>query len=352
MRDLGRLLFGIGGVTFMKFGYGCEHEQYQPLTLLEHAVEAERAGFDTIWTSDHFHPWAHTNAAGGFSWVWMAAAAERTKRVEIGTGVMCPTIRYHPGVVAQAFATLRNMYPERIFVGLGSGEAINEVPLGFAWPSFKERAERLEESIKIMKLLWSGSFVSFKGKYYRLRKANLYTKPSSPPPIYVAAFGPTVAEIAGRHADGFVTGAAVIDQEHYREVLLPALERGAKSAGRDPNEIIRTIEIYIAYDEDYEKALRAARFWAGGLLPAISSQSWAVTDPREVEKNGMLVADKHVAQAWSVGTKPEDYIKQLEKYVKMGFEHINVVSSSPDPIKTIRMYGKHVLPYIRSTYAK
>jgi coenzyme F420-dependent glucose-6-phosphate dehydrogenase len=308
----------------LKIGYGAEHEQYQPLTLLEHAVEAEKAGFDSIWTSDHFHPWAHTNAAGGFSWVWIASAAERTKRVEIGTGVMCPTIRYHPAIVAQAFATLRNMYPGRIFLGLGTGEAINEVPLGYSWPSFKERAERLEESIKIMKLLWSGTFVDFRGKHYTLRKANLYTKPSSPPPIYLAATGPTVAEIAGKHADGFLTIGAVAEQERYNQVLIPAMEKGAKSAGRDPREIIRGVEIYIAYDEDYEKALHAARFWAGGLVPAM--QKYLVSDPREVEQHGLLVGDKQVAQAWSVGTRPEEYVKQLERYVKMGFEHINVVS--------------------------
>jgi coenzyme F420-dependent glucose-6-phosphate dehydrogenase len=128
------------------------------------------------------------------------------------------------------------------------------------------------------------------------------------------------------------------------------MEKGAKSAGRDPREIIRGVEIYIAYDEDYEKALHAARFWAGGLVPAM--QKYPVSDPREVEQHGLLVGDRQVAQAWSVGTRPEEYVKQLERYVKMGFEHINVVSSSPDPIKAIKMYGKHVIPYIRSTYAR
>jgi coenzyme F420-dependent glucose-6-phosphate dehydrogenase len=330
----------------LKIGYQAQLERYQPLPLLDYSVEAEKAGFDTIWTSDHFHPWAHTDASCGFSWVWMAALAERTKRVEIATGVMCPTIRYHPGIVAQAFATLGNMYPGRIFMGLGTGEAMNEVPLGYAWPPFKERVERLEEAIKVMKLLWSGNFVSFKGKYYTLQKANLYTKPSRAIPIYVAASGPTVAELAGKYADGFLTIG--IAEEQYQSVLLPALEKGAKSAGRDPSKIIKSMEMMVSYDEDYNKALQALRFWAGAMMPVMFM--YGVADPRIIEEHGKLVGDRQIAERWLIGTKPEDHIKQLEKYIKMGFEHVYVASTSPDEIKTLRMYAKHVLPYIRSTY--
>jgi len=338
-------------VPMVKIGYCATHERFQPLPLLDYGVEAEKAGFDSVWTSDHFHPWAHTNAAGGFAWVWMAALAERTRRVEIGTGVTCPMIRYHPAIVAQAFATLRNMYPDRIFLGLGTGEAMNEAVFEMPWPSFKERAERLEESIKVMKLLWSGSFVNFKGKYYRLRKANLYTKPSTPPPIYVTSFGPKIAEIAGKHADGFMTAGTAspsVDEQNWRNVLLPALERGAKSAGRDPSKIKKAFEIHISYDEDYEKAVKAARFWAGSQLPAMFK--YAITDPREIEEHGQMVGDEQVAKAWSASTKPDDFIRLVERYIRMGAQHIYYVSGSPDEIKTIRMFGKHVIPYIRSTY--
>jgi len=338
-------------ISMVKIGYCCAHERFQPTLLLEHGVEAEKAGFDSVWTSDHFHPWGHTGGAGGFAWVWMAALAERTKRVEIGTAVTCPILRYHPAIVAQAFATMRNMYPNRIFIGLGTGEALNEAVFETPWPPFKERVRRLEEAIKIMKLLWSGSFVNFRGKYYKLHKANLYTKPSSPVPIYVAAFGPTVTELAGKYADGYLTTIATLSgaaDTHYREVLLPALERGAKSAGRNPDDIIKIYEMHLAYDEDYEKALKAARFWAGASLPAMFK--YPVTDPREVEEHGNMVGDEQVADAWAVGTNPEDYIKQAEKYIKMGFQHLYFVSGSPDEVKTIRMYGKTVIPYIKSTY--
>jgi coenzyme F420-dependent glucose-6-phosphate dehydrogenase len=330
----------------IKVGYAAEHEQYQPLPLLDYTVEAERAGFDSIWTSDHFHPWAHTNAAGGFAWVWMAAAAERTRRVEIGTAVTCPILRYNPAIVAQAFATLRAMYPDRIFIGLGTGQAMNEATVGYRWPPFKERAERLVEAIKIMRLLWSHSFVNFKGKYYTLRNANLYTKPTTPPPIFVAAAGPTVAEIAGRYADGLLTN--IFPEQHYREVLFPALERGAKTAGRDLGKITKALEIWVSYDEDYDKALKAARFWAACLLPAITK--FEITDPREIEQHGRLVGDRQLAEYWLIGTKPEDHIKHLEKYIRMGFRDIHIQSSSPDEIKTVKMYGEHILPYLHSTY--
>ena len=161
----------------------------------------------------------------------MTALAERTKKIEIGTAVTCPTFRYHPAVVAQAFATMRCMYPGRISLGLGTGESMNEAPIGYSWPSYKERFQRLEEAIQVMKLLWSGDFVSFKGKYYTLRKARLYTNPASPPPIYLAASGAKVMELAGRCCEGVLT--LPLPEKQYRDVLFPALERGAKAANRD-----------------------------------------------------------------------------------------------------------------------
>ncbi len=332
----------------LKIGYAAEHEQYQPRPLLEYATEAEKAGFDAIWASDHFHPWAHTNAACGFAWTWMSSLAERTKRVEIGTAVTCPIIRYNPAIVAQAFATMRAMYPGRIFIGLGTGEAMNEVPVGYPWPSFRERAQRLEEAIKVMKLLWTQNFVNFKGKYYKLKKANLYTKPETPPPIYLAASGPTIAELAGREADGLLTVA--LPESRYKDVIFPAMEKGAKSVGRNPAAIEKAVEAYVAYDEDYDKALSTARFWAGALLPAMFK--FEIIDPREIEEHGWFVGDKQLAQFWLIGTKPEEHIKHIEKYIKMGFGNIHIQSSSPDEIKTLQMYAKHVIPYLKSTYGK
>jgi len=330
----------------IKLGYTLSHEQYSPNVLLNNAVEAERGGFDHLWTSDHFHPWFDTNASSGFAWVWISAAAERTKKVRIGTAVTCPMFRYHPAIVAQAFATLEVMYPGRIFLALGTGEAMNEVPLGFDWPNFKERIGRLEESIKIIKLLWNENWVSFKGQYYRLKKANLYCRPKEPPMMYVGCSGPLVAELTGKYADGFLT--LPYPEEYYRNVLFPALERGAREAGRDPQLIEKAIEAYVSYDEDYQTALDSVRRWASTLLPFVFK--YPIADPREIESYANLVGDKPITDAWMIGTSPEQHIKHIEKYIRLGFTNIHIASSSPDELKTIKMYAKDVLPYVKSTY--
>lgn len=226
------------------FGFYAAHEQYDPNELLNFAVKSEKFGFDTIWSSDHFHPWAHTNAESGFAWVWLASAAERTRKVSLGS-VTPPLLRYHPGIVAQAFATLNFMYPGRIFLCLATGESMNEVPIGLRWPPYKERLARLEEAIIIVKKLWKENFVEFNGRYYCLRKANLYTKPKTYIPVYVAANGPSTAYVAGKHADGLLTSGRVFEEKFEYEIL-PALARGAKDAGRDPDSIKRIVHIVIS----------------------------------------------------------------------------------------------------------
>ncbi|MEM2905082.1 MAG: TIGR03557 family F420-dependent LLM class oxidoreductase [Candidatus Bathyarchaeia archaeon] len=322
-------------------GYKTCHEQYQPDRLLTHAVLAEKHGFETLWTSDHFHPWAHTGAAGGFAWVWMAAAAERTRKMRFGTSVTAPILRYHPAIVAQAFATLAVMYPGRVFLGLGAGEALNESPLGYTWPSPRQRVEMLEEAIFVIRKLWTGGFVNFMGKYYRLRNAKLYTKPDKPIRIYVAAGGPKVAELAGRLADGIL----LLPDLARSKRLLEIFESAAKRAGRDPQKLERIVELLVSYDESYEAALRSCRFWAGSMLPVFFK--YDVSDPREIEAHGTLVGDEAIARNWIVATTPEEHIERVEGYVEAGFNHLYFVSSSPDEPKFIKFYGEKVLPHLR-----
>jgi coenzyme F420-dependent glucose-6-phosphate dehydrogenase len=331
-----------------KIGYCAHHEQYPPTALLEYAVLAEQSGFDTIWTADHFHPWVHSRGQCGFAWVWIAAAAERTKKVEIGTGVTCPTLRYNPAIVSQAFATLGVMYPNRIFIGLGTGEALNEMPVGCKWPHFKERADRLEEAIKIMKMLWTRDVVTFKGKYYTLRKATLYTRPKTPIRMIVAASGPTVAEIAGRYADGFLT-SGTFPPEQYHQVLFPALEKGAHSVGRNPEKIEKIAEVFVSYGEDYDKALASARFWAPTILPAIWWK-YPIYDPSEIEACGKLVGDDQLKKVWCISICPDDHIKHIERLIKLGFNHVYITGSNPDEKKFFEVYQKKVIPYLRETY--
>jgi len=330
----------------IEIGYYAAHEQYNPNRLLEHAVLAEKHGFDAIWCSDHFHPWVHTNAQCGFAWMWLAVAAERTGRVKVGPCVVAPILRYHPAIVAQAFATLAVMYPKRVFLALGTGEALNEMPIGYDWPSYKERRERLEEAIKVIKFLWARSFVNFKGKYYRLRKANLYTKPREPIPLYVAASGPKTAELAGMYADGFLT--LPFPPEHYRKVLFPAVERGAKAAGRDPASVAKLLELCVSYDENYDKALDACKFWRATCIPVFFK--YGIFDPREIEESGNLVGKEGLETQWFIATTPYAHIKKIEEYIKLGFTNIHIQSSSPDEKKFIKMYGEKVLPYLKDTY--
>src|SRR5437764_8597293 len=221
----------------LKLGYKASAEQFGPRTLLDFAVEAEQCGFDSVWVSDHFQPWRHTNGHAPFALAWLAAVGERTQRVLLGTSVLTPTFRYQPAVVAQAFGTLGCLNPGRMILGVGAGESLNEVAVtAMAWPSPKERLARLREAVTLIRQLWHEEFVTFDGEYYHSRNATIYDRPAEPIPIYISAGGPVAAKLAGREGDGFICTSGKGD-ELYRDKLLPALEEGAKAAGRDPTTI-------------------------------------------------------------------------------------------------------------------
>jgi coenzyme F420-dependent glucose-6-phosphate dehydrogenase len=326
-----------------KFGFYAAHEQYDPNALLDFAVRAEKNNFDTIWSSDHFHPWAHTSAKSGFAWIWLASAAERTRRVSVGT-VTPPLLRYHPALVAQAFSTLSFMYPSRVFLCLATGEAMNEAPLGLRWPSFSERLSRLEESVVIIRKLWTDSFVDFEGKYYRLRKANLYTKPRGEIPLYVAANGSSTAYVAGKYADGLLTSGRVFEAK-FRSELLPALQRGAKEAGRRADKIKKIIHIVTSYDEDSEKAVESCRFWNATMVPGIFNAE--VYDPREIETKAQSITKEDVLKTRFIVTNEEDAIRKIELYLDAGVTEVEFLSTSPDQNNFIDFFGKKVFPYFR-----
>src|SRR5579862_5296228 len=220
-------------------GYYCIPDMRDALTLLRHAKLAEKAGFSAIWVADHFHPWLHSEAKESHAWIWMAAAMAEVKSLPFGTFVTAPILRYHPAIVAQAFATLEEIYGERVILGLGTGEAMNELPLGFEWPSVKERKERTVEAINMIRKLWREEFVTLKGKYYSLNAANLYMKASIP--IFLAAFGPKMGKIAGSLADGLIT--SVRPNEYFRDILFPAVTAGAKSVGKSLDDVTKVLEI-------------------------------------------------------------------------------------------------------------
>lgn len=292
-------------------------------------------------SSDHFHPWFHTEASSGSTLAWLAAALERTQDVVVGTGVSAPIHRYHPGMLAQAFATLDHLHPGRVAVGLATGEAMNEVPLGFPWPPFKERVGRLEEAIRIMQRLWSEEFVNFSGKHYRLRDANLYVKPAGHIPIYVAAFGPTVAELAGRMTDGLLTGPQ--RGTRLTDVVLPAFRRGAEAAGRKPDDLNLLLEFKFSYDRDYDRALESIRRWGATEVANIFSKD--IHDPRQLEEMAMSVDPQDLLKTWHVVTDPEELIAPLEAYGKLGFKEVYLHSSSPDESLVLADVGQQLLSY-------
>jgi len=330
-----------------KLGYQIQEELYHPQVMLERVKLMEKAGLDVIWVPDHFHPWFHTGAQAVQAWVFMGAAAARTDRISIGTAVTTPTFRYHPAIVAQTFATLGSMFPDRILLGVGTGEAMNEVPLGYGWPTFKERAERLEEAIRIIRVLWSKDFLNLKGKYYRLVKANLYTRPENPVPLYVAANGRTVAKIAGKYADGFITPFG--DPDHASKVLFPALQAGAKEEGRDPSKIETVLEISTYYDHNQERALEYARKWGAAATPLFFKLP--LHDPRDIEEFGKLMSDEVLKRAFTVSSEPEVFIESIEKAIKTGFTQAYFSGTTADEPGFLEMLAKHVIPYIKSTYA-
>ncbi len=324
----------------IELGYWAPQEQHSPQELLELAVAAEEAGFRRCVTSDHFHPWFHEGASSGSTQVWLSTVLARTASMSFGTGVSAPIYRYHPAMLAQAFATLDHLYPGRVALGLATGEAMNEVPLGFHWPTFQERVERLQESIEILCRLWSEDFVSFEGKHYQLNEANLYVKPSGKIPLYLAASGPTVAELAGRSADGLLT----VPQPRNRltEVVLPAFRSGAKDAGREEATLKLLLEFKFSCDEDYDKALSSIRRWGSTEVAGIFNQD--IYDPRRLEDLAATVEPEQLLKTWHVVTDLEELVAPIEQYGKLGFQEIYLHSSSPDERTILRHLGEDLLP--------
>ena len=239
------LLIGLNSAT----------EQYSPPDLVARGLRARESGFDSFWVSDHFHPWFHTGAHGSFAWEVLAATAVKTDGLILGTSVTAPILRYNPAIVAQAFATLSCLAPGRVFLGLGTGEGLNEVPCGYDWPrSHAERIRRLREAAIIVRLLWTKEFVSFRGEYYRLHRSNLYDKPPVPIPMHISGFGPRAAELAGELADTFMT-VGPPNETRLKEVLFPAVERGARLSGRKLEDLEKSALIGLGFHADRERAI-------------------------------------------------------------------------------------------------
>jgi coenzyme F420-dependent glucose-6-phosphate dehydrogenase len=285
-------------------------------------------------------PWWHSGAAGGAAWPWLGAALARTEKIVMGTGVTAPILRYHPAIVAQVFATLGYMFPNRVFLGVGKGEALNEVTSGNHWPSSRERFQRLKEAIHLIKKLWTEKWVTFKGQYYSVKDSNLYTKPEKPIPLYVAALGEQSAMLAGEEANGFVTNE--LDIEKIKNKLFPAIKEGAKKSSKDYQSLERILFIPASYDEDKDKALRSISFWRGAMIKAFYEVD--IHDPRKIEENGQVIGNDTLEKMTLVVSNAEEAIKKLQKYVELGFTEIVMTNSSPDRYKFVKLVAEQIIP--------
>ena len=329
----------------LSIGYKASAEQFGPRELLEHAVHAEEAGFDSVMISDHFQPWRYTDGHSPFSLAWLAALGERTTRVRIGTSVITPTFRLHPSIVAHAFATLGCLYPGRIILGVGTGESLNEVSsTGVAWPDSKERFARLKESIELMRRLWAEEFVTFDGAFYKTVAATLYDRPADGVPEYIAATGEAAARLAGRVADGFICTSGK-PRALYLETLLPAVADGAQKAKRDETKIEKLIEMKVSFDPDGRQALEETRHWAALALSA--EEKMGVEDPREMERRANALPLEKAASRWIVSSDPDEHVERIAEYVAMGFTHLVLHFPGPDQRSAIERYAKDILPRLR-----
>ncbi|RRJ29861.1 TIGR03557 family F420-dependent LLM class oxidoreductase [Halocatena pleomorpha] len=333
--------------TMTRFGYFASLEEFSPTECLEQAVLAEQTGFDSVWVNDHFHPWFDhhsdgTPANGGNCWSWLPAALERTEEIEIGTGVTAILNRYHPANVAHRLATLLELAPDRVFLGIGTGEALNERPLGNPWPDYSERARRTAEAIRIIRALFEAEFVDYDGQFWSLDGANLYTGPDDAPPIHVAGGGSTTARMAGDLGDGFVT--VYEDTETVTEELFPAVERGVEKSDRNesPADVEKTVHIHCSYAQTKQQATEPCLPWRLTLLPMVFEQD--IADPRYLQAHGDLLGTEALEEAFVITTDPEDLIAVTEEYVDCGFDHIVFQSSSPDQAAFCDVVAEEVMP--------
>jgi coenzyme F420-dependent glucose-6-phosphate dehydrogenase len=332
----------------VRYGYKASAEQFAPRQLLELSVMAEQLGLDSIAISDHFQPWRHKGGHAPAALPWLGAAGARTDQARIGTSVLTPTLRYEPAIIAQAFATLGCLYPGRVWLGVGTGEAMNETPVtGNEWPSGKERRRRLSEAVDLIRALWTEERVTFEGEYYRTDRATVYDRPDEPVPIYIAASGPLAAKLAGRKDDGFICTSGK-PRELYEELLANVAE-GARAAGRDPDALPRMIEIKVSYDRDREYAEHACGWWAA--LALSGEEKSGVDDPIEMERLADANRDR-ASSRFIVSDDPDDVVERIRPYIELGFGELIFHAPGNDQARFLEQFTRDVLPRLQAAYPR
>jgi TAT-translocated FGD2 family F420-dependent dehydrogenase len=320
------------------FGFMLAHEQFSVPELVQIGAHASRSGFSVLATSDHFQPWQANEAHAGAAWVTMGAMGAHVPASWMGTTVTCPLFRYNPAVVAEAFATLGTLYPGRVFLGVGSGEALNERAATGEWPKWQERWDRLIEAIGLIRQLWSGQKVSYKGTYYTV-DAKLWDLPAQPIPLLTAANGKKSMRLAGLHGDGLISDPLTWKQ--YKSEW----ESAAREAGKNPADMPVLIEQFVTVGTESD-ARKAAEQWR--FLPKAFKTYYNITDPAEIQRQAdqQVPIDKLV-ESWAVGTDPARHLAKVQELFDSGVTIVNIHSGQVDQKKVIDFYASHVIPKVR-----
>jgi coenzyme F420-dependent glucose-6-phosphate dehydrogenase len=316
----------------LEIGYTLSCEEHGPADLIQQAVQAEEAGFAFALISDHFHPWIDRQGHSPFVWSVIGGVAQATRRLRLGTGVTCPIIRLHPAIVAQAAATCATMMPGRFFLGLGTGENLNEHILGDRWPPADVRLEMLGEAIEVIRLLWQGGPQSHRGRYYTVEQARIYTLPEQPPPIYVAAKGARAAQLAAEAGEGLIGVAP------DREMMETFDEAGGEGKPRYG-------QVHVCWAPDEASARRTAhRWWPNAAIPGELGVELPL--PRHFEQAAETVTEADVARAVVCGPDPERHLEVIREYAEAGYDHVYIHQIGPNQDGFLRFYRQEVLPKV------
>jgi G6PDH family F420-dependent oxidoreductase len=322
-------------VTALKLGLHVSAEEHGPDFLVQTAVKAEEAGFDFVTVSDHFHPWTTSQGESPMVWAVLGAIAQATERVGVGTAVTCPTIRTHPAIVAHAAATVAAMMPGRFFLGVGTGERLNECIHGDRWPSAPVRREMLEEAVEVMRALWTGDVVrAHHGRHYTVEHARLFTLPEAPPPVVVSGFGPQSVELAGRIGDGYMHVAP--DAESVE---------GFRAAGGAGKPCYGKLDTCVAQDDATARRI-AFETWPTSALQGEIGQELAT--PEHYEQAAATVTEEHVAEGILCSNDARQHLDAIAEYADAGFDHVLVQQCGDDQDRFIALYAQEVVPEVRA----
>jgi len=321
-----------------QIGYAAMLEQFHPTDLLAFCEKAEASGFSGVMAADHVQPWVPQQGQAAHVWSFMTAAAEHT-RGDVGPGVTCPSFRTHPAIIAQAAATMTAMYPGRFWLGLGSGEALNEHLVAGYWPEVAERISRMFESIEIIRKLFTGKDVKHAGEYYKMETMRLWTMPEQPPPIYVATAGPVTAEKTGRFCDGIITVGA---PEEKIGTVFERFEKGAREAGKDPSKLHKILQLHLSWAPTDEEALRnALTEWPNGGMKFPKAD---IRSPFDFEQMAKIVRPEDFKGRMLISSDPDAHTREIQRFIDLGFDRVYLHNVGRNQVEWLEIFGKQVLP--------